>query len=532
MKKLTLILSLIGLIANAYSQSTLIWSDDITTGLSNYYSEYPTIQNVSDTIKVIGKTNTSTGQRLSIVNYDLSGNTISTKTFGNDSVINNTLIDYKFDLTNHVYLLQDEKLGFYKSKIVLQKYSLDGNLIWVEQIYNTNDTSFKPVSIGLINDSCLFVTAFKVYDYPLVPGDVIDTKSLPYIYAYNSNGNEQWEREFNPNSEISHFSYGIIPYNNTALLFGANYSSYRCLVKVGLDMSIATINDIGIENGINKLLFTSDNQLIISGLSYRISKIDLNGNQIWTKNYSTNLPANVYGDEIRSMIQDSAGNIYVTGKHYGDEYGTSNYSNADILTLKYDNNGNLIWQNRYEYGVNNADIGNIIRLKNGQIYVGGQSQRLGVGTDYDYTIVKIDSATGVTTGVYRYDGIANGDDALSSLYIFNNGNVALTGLSFLNSQYSWTTQLLSDVILSVTDLSLSNFIEVYPNPASIGDFLIVKGSNFQEYSLVSSIGQVVQQGRFPVDGVQGIKLGKISSGIYLLFLKTDKGLITRKMIVR
>ncbi|MBK8875713.1 MAG: hypothetical protein IPN13_18095 [Bacteroidetes bacterium] len=50
-------------------------------------------------------------------------------------------------------------------------------------------------------------------------------------------------------------------------------------------------------------------------------------------------------------------------------YGTPSYTNADILTLKYNSNGNLIWQSRYEYGINNADIGNVIILKNGQIYV-------------------------------------------------------------------------------------------------------------------------------------------------------------------
>ena len=62
MKKLTLILAMIGFLTNSYSQSTLIWSEDFTTGLSNYYSEYPTIQAEADTIKVIGRKNTSDGQ--------------------------------------------------------------------------------------------------------------------------------------------------------------------------------------------------------------------------------------------------------------------------------------------------------------------------------------------------------------------------------------------------------------------------------------------------------------------------------------
>jgi len=51
MKQLTLILAVIGIMANAFSQSTLLWSEDFTSGLNNYYSEYPGIQAKNDTIK-------------------------------------------------------------------------------------------------------------------------------------------------------------------------------------------------------------------------------------------------------------------------------------------------------------------------------------------------------------------------------------------------------------------------------------------------------------------------------------------------
>jgi hypothetical protein len=59
MKRLILILTLIGIMTNTYSQSTLLWSKDFTSGLNNYYSEYPSIQTVADTIKVIGRKNTT-----------------------------------------------------------------------------------------------------------------------------------------------------------------------------------------------------------------------------------------------------------------------------------------------------------------------------------------------------------------------------------------------------------------------------------------------------------------------------------------
>lgn len=532
MKRLILILTLIGIITNSYSQSTLLWSKDVTTGLNNYYSEFPSIHTVSDTINVIGRKNTANGQRLLIVKYDLNGDTISTMTLGSDSVYNNSIIDYKFDSLNHVYILHKEQLGFYKSKIVIQKYSMTGNLIWVEQIQTSADTSYTPHSLGLANDTCLFITAYKEYDYPVSAGDVISTISLCQLYAFNSNGNQLWQRAFNPNNEINWFAYGIFVHNNTAYLFANNTSFFNCLVKVDINNNFTINTNTGVLNGINDVQLTPDNNLIITAWTrYRISKINLSGSLIWTQQYGTNLPSNVSGDEMIATIQDSDGNIYITGRHYGLNYGTPSYTNADILTLKYDGNGNLIWQNRYEYGVNNADIGNTIKLKGGQIYVGGESQRLGQGTDYDYVVLKIDSATGVSTGLYRYDGLANGNDAISSLCVFDNGNVALTGLSYINSQYDWTTQLLADVILSVHNISSQNNFQVYPNPTN-GDVLKIIGEGLKSYSISSALGQVVLKGKFEPLDFNTIQIDELTTGVYFLNLQSDKELMSCKIIVK
>ncbi len=533
MKGLTLILTMIGIIAKVYSQSTLLWSKDFTTELNNYYTDYPSIQKIADTIKVVGRKNTVNGQRLLIVKYNLLGDTISTKTYGNDSVFNNSIIDFKFDSTNHVYILNKEPIGFYKSKIVLQKYSLDGNLVWVEQIQNPADTSYTPRSLGIANDTGLFITAYKEYDYPGPGDDVFFTTTLSQLYAYNSNGSRLWQREFNPTSEINWFLYNIFVHNNTAFLFAFNTSFITRLVKVDINNNLTINTNTGILNGINDVQLSPDSNLIITASAcYRVSKVNLSGTLLWTQLYGTNLPSNISGDEMKAIIQDSSGNIYITGRHYGLNYGTPSYTNADILTLKYNNNGNLIWQNRYKYGVDNADIGNTIKLKNGQIYIGGTSQRLGVATDYDYLVLKIDSATGLSTGIYRYDGLASGNDIVSSLYVFDNGNVALTGSSYINSKYDWTTQLLSDVVLSVQNISLENNFQVYPNPTAGGEILTIVGNNIKSYSVISAIGQVVQQGTLETNDINTIQLDNINAGIYLLHVKTNQEIMTRKIIVR
>lgn len=257
MKHLILTLTLIGIVTITYSQSTLLWSEDFSTGLDNYYLEYPSIQTVADTINVIGRKNTDDGQRLLIVKYDLYGDTISTKTYGNDSVFNNVIIDYKFDTLNHVYILNQEQLGFYKKKIVLQKYSIDGNLIWVEQIQSPADTSFTPRSLALANDTCVFITAYKEYDYPEQYDDVVSTTMLSHLYVYNSEGSQLWHREFNPSTELNWFAYDIFIHNNEIFLFG----SLGKLVKVDINNNLTFNGNTDVLNGINDIQATSDNNL-------------------------------------------------------------------------------------------------------------------------------------------------------------------------------------------------------------------------------------------------------------------------------
>jgi hypothetical protein len=78
--------------------------------------------------------------------------------------------------------------------------------------------------------------------------------------------------------------------------------------------------------------------------------------------------------------------------------------------------------------------------------VGGQSQRLGAGHGYDYIVLKLDAATGEMTGCYRHDR-DDRDDAISSVYVFDDGRVAITGRSEAQSEYVWTTQLFEDITL-------------------------------------------------------------------------------------
>lgn len=518
MKNLIFLITLIGFFNNANSQNTLIWSEDFELGLDFFFYQPPTLTMNADTIKVVGTKNTPNGQRLVLLKYDLNGDTISSTIFGNDSVYNNRIIDYKFDSNNHVYVANNEQIGPLSFKIVIQKYNLDGNLNWVKQIENNADTSYFAHSLAIANDTCLFLTANKTYS----------GSNLPYLYALNSNGLQLWEREFNQATEISSFVNEIFVHNNTAFIF----SGSERLAKVDINNNLVMNTNTGLQHGVSNVQLSLDSNLIVtSWVKYRISKADLDGNLLWTMDYPTNLPSNVGGDEIKYTLQDSLGNIYITGRHYGPDVWTPNTTGADILTIKYDSSGNFIWENRYESENNNADIGNFIALNSGNVYVGGQSQRLGAGTDFDYVVLKTNESNGNLTGEYRYNGLSNGDDIVSSLHVFNNDSIVLTGLSFINSHYDLTTQLLSDVVLTVPETNDKSSFQLYPNPITREKILTINGTGFRNYSIFSSIGQEMQSGFLEENQINEIRLNKLQSGVYYIRLNSGIQTFTRKLII-
>lgn len=530
MKNLITLVILLATGFNAYAQSTLIWSEDFTTELEEHYKEYPEIQANGDTITVIGWKNTDNGQQLLLmVKYDLNGEILSTQLFGEDSVMQNSLIAYKFDALNNVYLLHKEQLEFYKSKIVLQKYSPDGQLIWVEEMVSSADTSYAPKSIELANDNSLFISGYKEHNYPEEGDDIFEIVTVPFLSLIDMDGVEQWRREFNADEEISWFAHDIFVNDETAFLFGG----FGRLVKVDLNNTITVIDDTGLDGGVGEVQLSLDgNLLITSFFKYRLSKVTLDGSIIWSTYYGTNLPANVSADEIRSIVQDSEGSIYLTGRHHGEGYGTPAYTRADILTIKYNNEGEMIWDHRYAYEVDNSDIANCIALRNGNVYVGGESQRLGFGTDLDYVVLKIDSAQGTLNGVYRYNGFADGDDSVYDLEVLSNDSLILTGLSFIDGSFNWTTQLLSDVVLSTSNLQSHISVDVFPNPIQTGQLLTIRARGFTHYSIISPSGQLVQQGRLDANELNSIDLENIEAGLYLLDLISESQRIGKKIVVK
>ena len=126
-----------------------------------------------------------------------------------------------------------------------------------------------------------------------------------------------------------------------------------------------------------------NNNILIGGselADYLILKYDSSGNFLWKYNYNA---VGGYHDEIEAIETDSAGNVYVTGS--GALSAAPGYW-TDVLTLKINPSGALIWDKYYNYPTANSvsDKGYYLKLtKTGEVIVGGNINGSSAVCKYD-----------------------------------------------------------------------------------------------------------------------------------------------------
>jgi uncharacterized delta-60 repeat protein len=136
-------------------------------------------------------------------------------------------------------------------------------------------------------------------------------------------------------------------------------------------------------------------------------------------------------DEVTGMAMDHLGNVYVTG------YSKGNGTDEDFATIKFNNNGDFLWVNRFNGTGNYTDRAVGITVDNaGNVYVTGWAHMEPQGNNdeilcgtIDYVTIKYD-AYGVQQWMKIYAGSAGGDDIPSAITLDSYGNVYVTGTSY------------------------------------------------------------------------------------------------------
>ena len=261
-------------------------------------------------------------------------------------------------------------------------------------------------------------TGTQLNVYSCASGEIYETANM-WLIKYDSGGNVLWNKtagmSFSDDSSSLDYARSVaIDSNNNIIITGTRTIKYDSFGNVLWDKS-ACGNDVAVDSDNNVIItcFTDSPGGTVTRVL--IAKYDSKGGMLWNKTAGGNS-----NERSSSIAVDSENNIIITGHAW-----SFNESGSDVWTIKYDSSGNVLWNKTA--GGDNHDMGLSVSVdsKNNVIITGVTGYEGGMlGTGGCIWTIKYDSNGNMlwnkTTGGTGY---ASGYGVLADL----KDNIIVTG---------------------------------------------------------------------------------------------------------
>lgn len=505
----------------SFAQLLPEWSSKIYTNHVHYFNDKPQIKLNRDGDLILIANSNRLNEDFIIVKYSPTGNILWQVVY-DDTLGRSVVEDFQLDNNDNIFIIGRCPTDSGSDGILL-KYKKDGTQLWKNQYnssVNRND-GYNAMIFGTNNN--YYVTGYSA----------IDTlqRSQMLISKIDSTGNTIWNTYYGSDTTVRYIGRSISIFNNKLrAVCRIEYEPGYPILEIDLNGSILNVrHDVSLIRPAN--CFYNDgngNTYVGFGMveGYKLVKFDTVGLLDWQDSVGTNLSPGVGGDELLAITGDSLGYIYTTGRYYGAGF-------MSILTVKYSPQGQRVWIRKYESPVQSGFHAgtNITVDKYDNIYVcgyGGSSSNT-----YDYTVVKYDN-DGNLIGDIRYNNPSNTNDAITSFAIGGNGDIYVTGLTFDTIRSYTTTQKYKNVNpVGITKGNRDLIItEIAPNPFSTQTQISFPNpqNDLYNFTLANILGEILISlaTRGSVINIHG---ADIVPGYYTYSLESEEN-VSSGMLVR
>jgi len=427
-----------------------------------------------------------TDRNFALQKIDANGNTVWLRTLNGTSTASvDEAYGVAVDASGNIFVG-----GFLKNlgqsyDFKVAKYNQLGDTLWTSSYnYPITSEADKTVALELDASGNVILTGKSDSDPNITSNDDVLT------VKWNTNGTFLWAARYNGTGNLndSPKSMKVSPTGNIYVAgktFNGTNNDYLLLKynSSGVQQWVKTFDGTGADEAVKVAIDNSEN-IYITGYSASATsadtnivtiKYDVSGALIWSKTFDGAAHGN---DRGGSLAVDNAGNVVVGGTSDSDANSTT--INNNIVTIKYDANGTELWNKIYDNPImlddQACEVG-IDILNN--IYVSGQSETSATLSNYDYVAIKY-SPTGVQDSIYHYNGTGNSKDIPSTMLV--------KGLEIFVTGGSLNPNLQRDMVTvrhygtadaGLNDLvqSAGSLFQIYPNPSS--DFVVIDASAIQ-----------------------------------------------------
>lgn len=482
---------------HGHAQSTPLWTQSVETGFSSYYADKPKlIRDGNGDLLVIGNTAISANDvDWNVLKYNNAGDLLWSFSWDGPFHGLDRLYDAAMDASGNLVLVGNCEVDSADVDLSVVRVTASGALDW-EYLYDGGvGRSDEGTSIAIGEDGSAYVTGSTTIDTLLSPKIIVQRISLT--------GQSMWSGVFGDEDDYPCGGHllRLIEHNIHVLghywpYLGAASFTLTILDTAGTLLSHSEAPPVSGLGSVRCYEMDSvGNGYMGTFGRFRVIKVTPNATIDWVYMHPSNLPGNVSADECIDLLIDGEGYLRATGRHCGPDYLGPTYTSCDILTLKMDTAGALIWESRYAYqAALICDIGEQLFVDEAMnCFVAGRSQMTSIVDDYDFCVVKVDP-DGNYIGDIRYSGPDGGDDVLFDI-VTDENDVYVTGMSMDSFGRSHiVTQRYSNTV-GLNDPSVRTAVDIAPNPFSDHCRITVPPSEAGITSLVlfDTHGRVVQQ---------------------------------------
>ncbi|OGI20549.1 MAG: hypothetical protein A2287_11070 [Candidatus Melainabacteria bacterium RIFOXYA12_FULL_32_12] len=313
----------------------------------------------SGNIYVTGSTNNGTVSSILVMKLLTDGNIAWQKKYhSSDTTKNDRGYGIAVDPGGNVYVT-GESTSASNTDIAVLKLNPNGNLMWGKRLKPTASTGTDKGWAIAVQNGNIHITG--ITDNYEVADAIYDI----FVVKLNSTGGVIWEKRYNSsNTNSFERGYGIIVDKDYEDVYVAGYSfdndagyNNAALIKINAAgtgqwakrySSDADVARGGMVLYYGNLYLTGSKGDWPNATSITVMKIGTDSAVIWRKKYDASNHGDDYGIDI--TVEEHTGYIYVSG------HSINAAGNDDAAILKMDNDGNMVWDKRFDATNHEGDM--------------------------------------------------------------------------------------------------------------------------------------------------------------------------------